>query len=60
MVINMCHYKSTGAGTFTITDTKLCISIVTFSTQSSEKLLQQLKSGFKRTMNWKNINEKYQ
>ena len=37
--------------TFTITDTKLYVPVVTFSTQDNAKLLQQLKSGFKRTIN---------
>ena len=35
--------------TFTITDTKLHFPVVT-STQDNEKLLQQLKSGFKRAI----------
>ena len=38
--------------TFAITDTKLCASVVTLSTQDTAKLLQQLKSGFKRVINW--------
>ena len=37
--------------TFTITKTKLLVSVVTLSTQENEKLLEQLKSGFKRTIN---------
>ena len=32
--------------------TKLYVSVVTLSTQYNAKLLQQLKSGFKRTINW--------
>ena len=44
--------NSTGAGTFAITNTRLCVPVVTLSTQDNEKLLQQLKSGFKRTINW--------
>ena len=43
--------NSTGAGRFTI-DTKLYVLVVTLSTQDNAKLLQQLKSGFKRTINW--------
>ena len=35
-----------------ITDTKLYVSVVALSTQYNEKLLQQLKSSFKRTINW--------
>ena len=37
--------------TFSITDTKLYVPVVTLSTQDSAKLLEQLKSGFKRTIN---------
>ena len=44
--------NSTGAGTFQITDTKLYVPVVTLSTQDNSKILQQLKSGFKRTVNW--------
>ena len=35
-----------------ITETKLYVSVVTLSTQNNAKLLPQLKSGFKRTINW--------
>ena len=38
--------------TITITDTKLYVTVVTLLTQYNAKLLQQLKSGFKRTINW--------
>ena len=44
--------NSTGAGTFEITDTKLYIRLVTLSTQDNFKLIQQLKSDFKRVINW--------
>ena len=44
--------NSTGAGIFAITDTKLYVPVVTLSTQENTKLLQQLKSGFKRVINW--------
>ena len=43
--------NSTGAGRFTITDTKLYVPVITLSTQDNAKLLQQFKSGFKRTIN---------
>ena len=36
---------------FTTTDTKLYVPVVTLSIQDNAKLLQQLKSGFKRTIN---------
>ena len=38
--------------TFAITDTKLYVPVVTLSTQDNAKLLQKLKSGFKRVINW--------
>ena len=44
--------ESNGAGAFEITDTKLYVPVVTLSTQESPKFLQQLKSGFKRVINW--------
>ena len=44
--------NSRGAGTFAITDTKLNVPVVTLSTQENTKFLQQLKSGFKRVINW--------
>ena len=47
--------NSTGAGRFAITDTKLYIPVVTLSTQDNTKLLQQLKSGFKRRLIGTNI-----
>ena len=43
---------SNGAGTFDINDTKLYVPAVTLSTQENTKLFQQLKSGFKRVINW--------
>ena len=38
--------------TFAINDTKLFFIIVTLLTQDHAKLLQQLKSRFKRAINW--------
>ena len=38
--------------TLEITDTKPHVPVVTLSTQDHSKLLQQLKSGFKRVINW--------
>ena len=35
-----------------ITDTKTYVTVVSLSTQDNTKLLQQVKSGFKRTINW--------
>ena len=44
--------------TFPITDTKLYVPVVTLSNQDNTKLLQQLKSGFKRTINWNKCQSK--
>ena len=44
--------NSTGAARFAITDIKLYFPVITLSTQDNSKLLQQLKSGFKRVINW--------
>ena len=38
--------------TFEITDTKLYVPVVTLSKQDNSKVLHQLKSGFKRVINW--------
>ena len=38
--------------TLSITDTKLYVPVVTLSSENIAKLLEQLKSGFKRTINW--------
>ena len=43
--------SAVGATKFKITDTKLYVPVVTLSTQDDAKLLEQLKSGFKRTVN---------
>ena len=37
---------------FAITDTKHYVAVVTLSTDDNAKLLQQLKSAFKCTINW--------
>ena len=39
-------------GTFAITDTTMYVPVVILSTQDNAKLLEQLKSGSKRTINW--------
>ena len=44
--------SATGTTKFEITYTKLYVPVVTLSTQDNAKLLQQLKSGFKITINW--------
>ena len=44
--------------TFAIFDTELYVPIVTLSTQDNAKLSQQLKSSFKRTINWNKYQSK--
>ena len=44
--------NDTKATIFAIIDTKLYVSVVTLSTQDNPKLLKQLRSGFKITINW--------
>ena len=44
--------------TFTISDTKIHVPVVTLSTQNNGELLQQLKSSFKRRINGINMNQK--
>ena len=46
--INVAHQNAT----FELTDTNFYVPVVTLSTQDNSKLLQQLKSGFKRVINW--------
>ena len=41
-----------------ITDTKLYVPVVTLSTNDNAKLLTQLKSSFKSTMNWNKYQSK--
>ena len=40
------------ATAFAKTDTKLYVPVVTLSAQDNTNLLRQLKSGFRRTINW--------
>ena len=46
--------------TFSLSDTKLYVSVVTLSTQGNSKLFEQLKSGFERTINWSKDQSKNQ
>ena len=45
-------WNAISAGTFVITIAKLDVPVVTLWTQDNTKLLQQLKSDFKKTLNW--------
>ena len=44
--------NSTGEGKFAITETKLYVPVVTLSIRDNEKLVQQLKSVFKKPISW--------
>ena len=44
--------NSTDEENVAITKTKLYVPVVTLSTKDNEKLLQQLKSSFKKIINW--------
>ena len=50
--------NSASTGTFVATDTNHYVPIVNLSIQDNAKLLQQLKSGFKRTINWNRYKSK--
>ena len=50
--------SANGETKFSIIETKLYVPVVTLSTQDNAKLLQQLKSGFKRTINWNKYQSK--
>ena len=45
--------SATGETKFKITDAKRYVPVVALSIQDNAKILQQLKSGFRRTINWK-------
>ena len=44
--------------TFKTRDTKLYVPVVTLSTKDDNKFLEQLKSGFKRTIKWNKYRSK--
>ena len=52
MIIKSWHLWGGRANSFAITDTKLCVPVVILSTEDNAKLLQQLYSGFDRTIIW--------
>ena len=49
---NWVTFSATGEKKLKITDTKLYVPVVTLSTHDNAKLLQQLKSSLKKTINW--------
>ena len=44
--------SATGKTKFKVTEIKLYVPFVALATQDNPKLVQQLKSGFKKTINW--------
>ena len=50
--VNMFTNNANQGATFTITETRLYVPIVTLSTHDNAKLLPQLKSSFRKTINW--------
>ena len=52
LILTWSITNSTGEAKFAIIETKLYVPVVTLSTKGNEKLLQQLKSGFKKTISW--------
>ena len=49
---NVCEFDSPENAIFKITGTKLFVPVVTLSKEDDIKLLEQLKSGYKRTIKW--------
>ena len=49
---NCVIFSAVGETKFEIADTKFCVPVVTLSTKDNIKLLKQLESGFKKTINW--------
>ena len=52
VITNTRRDTSPANATFKITDTKLYVPVVTLSTKDDNNFLEQLKSGFKRTIKW--------
>ena len=49
---------ATGKPKLVIKDTKLLVPIATLSTQDNARLIEQLKTGFKGTINWNKYSSK--
>ena len=50
--------SATGKTKFAMADTKLYVPVITLLTQDNAKLLEQLKSALKRTINWNKYRSK--
>ena len=52
VITNTRRDTSPTNATFQITDTKLCVPVVSLSTKNDKRLLEQLRAEFKRTTKW--------
>ena len=52
LILLFMKFDSTENAIFKITDTKLYVPVVTLPKEDDIKLLEQLKSGFERTIKW--------
>ena len=51
-ILNFRETDNPKCATFKITDTKLYVPVVTLSTENDKRFLEQLRTGFKRTIKW--------
>ena len=52
VLVDITANVTPSGATFKIKDTKLYVPVVTFSKENDTKLLEQLKTGFKKTIKW--------
>ena len=52
VITNTRRDASPAGARFQITDTELYVPVVTLSTKNDKRLLEQLRTGFKRTIKW--------
>ena len=52
LIITLCLFFCNRRKKFAVTQTKLYVSVLALSTEDNAKLLQQLKSNFKRKITW--------
>ena len=51
-ILNFHETDNPTGATFKITDPKLYVPVVTLSTENDKRLVEQLRTGFKRTIKW--------
>ena len=59
VITNTQRYVSPTNAIFQIRDTKLYILVVALSTENDKRILEQLRTRFKRTIKWNNIGQKW-